>query len=101
MSGALAGAIGRKKVILISNIFVIVGWAFIGFSDGDFALIMIGRNIHGVVLLASLSQVYLAEVPDANRRWSLLRSALISAQTCTQSKKTKNWAVELVKRLIQ
>ena len=68
MSGALAGAIGRKKVILISNIFVIVGWAFIGFSDGDFALIMIGRNIHGVVLLASLSQVYLAEVPDANRR---------------------------------
>jgi MFS family permease len=68
LTGSLAGAIGRKKVVLLSNIFIIVGWAFIGFSDGDFSLIMTGRIIHGAVFLASVSQVYLAEIADSKRR---------------------------------
>lgn len=68
LTGSLAGAIGRKKVILLSNIFMIVGWAFIGFSNGDFGLIMAGRIVHGIVFLASVSQVYLAEVSDSKRR---------------------------------
>jgi MFS family permease len=67
-SGSLAGKWGRKKAILVSNIFIVIGWALIGLSDGDFSLMMAGRNIQGAFFLASVSQVYLAEVSDAQRR---------------------------------
>ena len=68
LSGYFAGTIGRRKVILISSVFMVVGWAFIGFSDGDYSLLMTGRLIHGFAFLASVSQVYLAEISDAHRR---------------------------------
>jgi MFS family permease len=68
LSGYFAGTIGRKKVILISSVFMTIGWAFIGFSDGDYILIMTGRLIHGFAFLASVSQVYLAEIADVHRR---------------------------------
>ena len=68
LSGYFAGTIGRKKVILASSLFMIMGWAFIGLSDGNFSLIMTGRVIHGFAFLASVSQVYLAEVSDTKRR---------------------------------
>ncbi len=68
-TGSLAGMFGRKRVILLSSIFMIIGWAFIGFSDGNFALLLSGRLIHGGFFLASVSQVYLAEVSDSKRRY--------------------------------
>ena len=68
LSGYFAGTLGRKKVILASSLFMIIGWAFIGLSDGNFSLIMTGRVIHGFAFLASVSQVYLAEVSDTKRR---------------------------------
>ena len=70
ISGSLAGAYGRKKVILLSSIFMIIGWAFIGFSDGSYGLLMTGRLIHGAFFLASVSQVYLAEISDSKRRYA-------------------------------
>jgi len=68
LSGSFAGVIGRKKVILISSILMTSGWALIGFSDGNYHLLMAGRLIHGFAFLASVSQVYLAEISDAKRR---------------------------------
>jgi MFS family permease len=68
LSGYFAGVIGRKKVILISSILMTSGWALIGFSDGNYHLLMAGRLIHGFAFLASVSQVYLAEISDAKRR---------------------------------
>jgi MFS family permease len=68
LSGYFAGTIGRKKVILLSSVMMTAGWAFIGFSDGNYALLMTGRLIHGFAFLASVSQVYLAEISDAKRR---------------------------------
>ena len=68
VSGLLAGTVGYRKVIFVSSIFMTVGWAFIGLSDGDFSLIMAGRLIHGGFFIGSLGQVYLSEITDAERR---------------------------------
>ena len=68
VSGLLAGTVGYRKVIFVSSIFMTVGWAFIGLSNGDFSLIMAGRLIHGGFFIGSLGQVYLSEITDAERR---------------------------------
>jgi MFS family permease len=77
LSGYFAGTIGRKKVILLSSVMMTAGWAFIGFSDGNYALLMTGRLIHGFAFLASVSQVYLAEISDAKRRGFLATSGTL------------------------
>jgi MFS family permease len=69
-TGSLAGMFGRKRVILLSSIFMIIGWTVIGVSDGSFPLLITGRLIHGGFFLSSVSQVYLAEISDSVRRFN-------------------------------
>ena len=67
--GVLAGAIGRKKTIMALCFPLLIGWAIVGFSKGDVKMLCLGRVLQGVGIMSSVTQVYLVEVADAQRRY--------------------------------
>ena len=66
--GAMAGAIGRKKTIMVFCLPLLVGWIIVGISEGNFLLLCLGRIFQGIGTMSSVTQVYLVEVADAQRR---------------------------------
>jgi MFS family permease len=66
--GALAGAIGRKKTIMALCLPLLIGWIIVGLSDGIVAYIYVGRVFQGIGIMSSVTQVYLVEVADDERR---------------------------------
>ena len=68
MMGVLAGAIGRKKTIMIFCLPLLIGWVIVGISEGKTLLLCLGRIFQGIGTMSSVTQVYLVEVADAQRR---------------------------------
>ena len=66
--GAMAGAIGRKKTIMVFCLPLLVGWIIVGISGGNILLLYLGRIFQGIGTMSSVTQVYLVEVADAQRR---------------------------------
>ena len=66
--GAMAGAIGRKKTIMVFCLPLLVGWIIVGISGGNVLLLCLGRICQGIGTMSSVTQVYLVEVADAQRR---------------------------------
>ena len=66
--GAMAGAIGRKKTIMVFCLPLLVGWIIVGISGGNILLLCLGRVFQGIGTMSSVTQVYLVEVADAQRR---------------------------------
>ena len=66
--GAMAGAIGRKKTIMVFCLPLLVGWIIVGISEGNILLLCLGRIFQGIGTMSSVTQVYLVEVADAQRR---------------------------------
>ena len=66
--GAMAGAIGRKKTIMVFCLPLLVGWIIVGISEGNVLLLCLGRICQGIGTMSSVTQVYLVEVADAQRR---------------------------------
>ena len=68
MMGVSAGAIGRKKTIMAFCLPLLAGWVTIGLSGGDVILLCVGRVLQGIGTMSSVTQIYLVEVADAQRR---------------------------------
>lgn len=66
--GVLAGAIGRKKTIMVLCFPLLIGWIIVGISDGNVILLCLGRIFQGIGIMSSVTQIYLVEVADAQRR---------------------------------
>ena len=71
--GVFAGAIGRKKTIMLFSLPLLVGWVVMFISNGDTILLCLGRIFQGIGTMSSVTQVYLVEVADAQRRQGHLR----------------------------
>jgi len=63
--------LGRKVAIVGSSFLLFLAWGLIGFSDGVYLYLVIGRVLQGFAILSSLMQVYLVEISDAQRRLAL------------------------------
>ena len=68
LMGVLAGAIGRKKTIMVFCLPLLLGWVIMFISNGDTILLSLGRIFQGIGTMSSVTQVYLVEVADAQRR---------------------------------
>lgn len=68
VTGILAGMLGRKVAIVGASLILVVAWGLIGFSNGVYLYLVIGRLLQGFAILSSLMQVYLVEISDAQRR---------------------------------
>jgi len=66
--GCNGRAIGRKKTIMVFCLPLLVGWIIVGISEGNFLLLCLGRIFQGIGTMSSVTQVYLVEVADAQRR---------------------------------
>ena len=73
LMGVFAGAIGRKKTIMLFSLPLLVGWVVMFISNGDTILLCLGRIFQGIGTMSSVTQVYLVEVADAQRRQGHLR----------------------------
>jgi len=71
ITGIIAGMLGRKVAIVGSSFLLFLAWGLIGFSDGVYLYLVIGRILQGFAILSSLMQVYLVEISDAQRRLAL------------------------------
>ena len=67
--GFSMGAIGRKKTIMVFCLPLLVGWVIVGMSKGNVMYICIGRVFQGIGIMSSVTQTYLVEVADAERRY--------------------------------
>ena len=68
LMGVLAGAIGRKKTIMALCLPLFTGWMIVGLSEGKVTMLYLGRVFQGVGVMSSVTQIYLVEVADAQRR---------------------------------
>ena len=68
LMGVLAGAIGRKKTIMALCVPLFTGWMIVGLSEGKVTMLYLGRVFQGVGVMSSVTQIYLVEVADAQRR---------------------------------
>ena len=72
--GIAMGSIGRKKTIMVFCIPLLIGWLIVGFSEKfgekpkQVLAICVGRVFQGVGIMSSVTQTYLVEVADAERR---------------------------------
>jgi len=41
----------------------------IGFSDGSYTLLVVGRLLQGFGIMSSISQIYMVEISDIKRRF--------------------------------
>ena len=61
----------EKLTKFMFSIFVltlILSRAIIGFSNGSYSLLVVGRLMGGFGIMSSLSQIYLVEISDTKRR---------------------------------
>ena len=68
ITGIIAGLLGRKVAIVGASLILVIAWGLIGFSNGIYLYLVIGRLLQGFAILSSLMQVYLVEISDAQRR---------------------------------
>ena len=72
--GIAMGSIGRKKTIMVFCIPLLIGWLIVGLSEKfgekpkQVLAICVGRVFQGIGIMSSVTQTYLVEVADAERR---------------------------------
>ena len=76
LAGLIANYLGRKRCVLLFTIPLICGWLLLIFYNSadnsfNFWMIIIARILQGFGMLPSISQVYLTEVLDVQRRDTL------------------------------
>ena len=69
VTGVLSNLIGRRPTIMLLCIPLVCGWLTVGFSGGSITWICIGRVLQGFGIMSSVTQVYLVEIADAQRRY--------------------------------
>ena len=69
VTGVLSNSIGRRPTIMLLCIPLLCGWVTVGLSGGSIIWICIGRVLQGVGIMSSVTQVYLVEIADAQRRY--------------------------------
>ena len=72
--GIAMGAIGRKKTIMVFCLPLLAGWIIVGMSEKiggpkQVMCICVGRVFQGIGIMSSVTQTYLVEVADAERRY--------------------------------
>ena len=70
VTGVLSNSIGRRPTIILLCIPLLSGWVTVGLSGGSITCICIGRVLQGVGIMSSVTQVYLVEIADAQRRYN-------------------------------
>ena len=71
--GIAMGSIGRKKTIMVFCIPLLLGWVIVGLSEKfggtkQVLFICVGRVFQGIGTMSAVTQTYLVEVADAERR---------------------------------
>uniref|UniRef100_A0A8C2RIC6 Major facilitator superfamily (MFS) profile domain-containing protein n=1 Tax=Capra hircus TaxID=9925 RepID=A0A8C2RIC6_CAPHI len=82
LAGPLAVTLGRKKSLLVNNVFVLAAAALFGFSPGSFEMIMLGRLLVGISAGVGMNvqPMYLGEsAPKELRGAVAMTSAIFTA----------------------
>ena len=100
--GIAMGAIGRKKTIMVFCLPLLAGWIIVGMSEKiggpkQVMCICVGRVFQGIGIMSSVTQTYLVEVADAERRKSpRLNSVHLVRFGIFYSIPMKNWEFYLL-----
>ena len=68
MTGVLSGKFGRRPTLMILCVPLLAGWATVGLAGDRVWMFYLGRVLQGVGVMSSVTQVYLVEVADTERR---------------------------------
>ena len=97
VTGVLSNSIGRRPTIILLCIPLLSGWVTVGLSGGSITCICIGRVLQGFGIMSSVTQVYLVEIADAQRRYCIkchFKQKLLSFETLPKvNNRTRNFYV--------
>ena len=68
MTGVLSGKFGRRPTLMILCAPLLAGWVTVGLAGERVWMFYLGRVLQGVGVMSSVTQVYLVEVADTERR---------------------------------
>ena len=68
MTGILSGKLGRRPTLMILCAPLLAGWVTVGLAGDRVWMFYLGRVLQGVGVMSSVTQVYLVEVADTERR---------------------------------